>query len=98
MLIDTYGASINVTNKRGDTPLHLAAAAGYTDMVEQLTSYPQCDLNIENRSSDKPDLAAEFGGHTAIADYIRSLIDVSGNSTFLFFSCTFNKLFQCAKR
>ena len=39
LILDKCENTINATNKRGDTPLHLAAAAGYTDILELLMTH-----------------------------------------------------------
>ena len=73
MLIDTYGASINAANRRGYTSLHLAAAAGYADMVELLLSYHDCEFDTTNASGVEPAAAAKYAGHTAIMEYLNSI-------------------------
>ena len=48
--VNDYGASINVADKWGWTPLHNAACAGHIEAVRALTSYSHCDITIKASS------------------------------------------------
>ena len=43
VLLQHCGASINATNKRGQTALHCAAVTGHLDVVATVVSFKQCD-------------------------------------------------------
>ena len=46
-------ADPHITNKKGETPLHLAAQKGHDDVVDHLLSN-QADPNIENKKGKHP--------------------------------------------
>lgn len=54
-LLDYY---LNIPEKgRGETPLHLAAKIGCTEMVEVLTSYPECKVTLNNQMQYPQDVS-----------------------------------------
>ncbi|MFW5856726.1 MAG: ankyrin repeat domain-containing protein [Planctomycetota bacterium] len=53
----------------GLTPLHIAALAGFGDIVFQLLRY-KADVNAENRAGMTPLHAAAMGGHSDVAEIL----------------------------
>lgn len=48
------GIDPNIQNSDGETPLHLAAARGHTDMVRALLAHPDIDPNVRDDMGYKP--------------------------------------------
>ena len=61
------GFNVNCRNKRGTTPLHLAAEAGNTSTVQALVR-AGADVNAANRNGDTPLILASLNGHRLIVD------------------------------
>lgn len=63
------GATIDIADSRGLTPLHLAAGAGRTSAVSALLGRG-ADANVATPSGDTPLHFACQGGHTAtVSEY-----------------------------
>ena len=55
-----HGASINITNNEGDTPVHIAARWNETEAIAMLINHG-ASINITNNRGEKPiDLARRF--------------------------------------
>ena len=76
------GADINITNDRGDTPMHAAAERGADEMVQFLADHG-AKLDVKNKSGRTPlDVAMGIGGvantggsvHPGTAELIRKLM------------------------
>ena len=72
MLLDKYSASINATNKFGDTALHKAVCMGNLQVVKLLTSYTQCDAKAKNNAGKTSADWARDKGHKDVVDYLTS--------------------------
>ena len=81
-LLLKWGADINTTDRRGNTPLHLAAEAGNLDLVKTLATQPGVDLNTPNRLLQTPLHKAAAKGHAAVVAWMLSTegIDASLNA------------------
>lgn len=66
-----YGASTTVSDMNGNTPLHLAASFGNSELVQLLLSY-NCPKNTENRFWKTPLMEACSHGNEGA---VRSLLD-----------------------
>jgi len=53
-LIQSKQCNLNIPNKNGDTPLHIACFVGKIDCVQLLMSEPECNLNYRNKYGDTP--------------------------------------------
>jgi ankyrin repeat protein len=60
------GATVSVTGRHKNTPLHLATNAGQLQMVEFLLSLQGVDINCTNRHLETPLLLAAKEGHGAL--------------------------------
>lgn len=65
---------------RGATPLHLAAAHGFTEGVEILASSPSIDINARTASGDTALHCAAFAGHTDVVDILSATSNVDLNA------------------
>lgn len=74
LLIDS-GIELDVANKQGLTPLHIAARNGYIDLV-RLLCIAGCDVNKTNHGI-RADITAIKHGHTEIANLLDKLRNVS---------------------
>ena len=83
VLLDKYSASINATNKFGNTALSQAAFKGNLDVVKLLTSYSQCDVNAKNNAGNTAADRARDKGHHDIADYLTSQSSVASVTSSL---------------
>jgi ankyrin repeat protein len=59
---------INVAKKDGLTPLHVAAANGYTDIVSLLASHPSCDINMKDSDNLTPLHIAAHEGYPVMVE------------------------------
>ena len=83
VLLDTYDASINATNKYGNTALHRAASAGNLKVVKLLTSYSQIDVHARNSVYETAADVAEEKGHLDIVNYLTPQRSLSRATTSL---------------
>ena len=51
VLLEDYDAAINTIDKRGQTALHQAAAAGHVDIVRTLVSFQWCDVRARDKQN-----------------------------------------------
>ena len=86
VLLEDYDASINATNKYGQTALHHAAGKGHVDVVRTLVSSKQCDvraqdkdnniygasINAANKRGDTPLHLAAAAGYTDMVELLTS--------------------------
>ncbi|XP_062549984.1 uncharacterized protein LOC134214676 [Armigeres subalbatus] len=70
LLIKQQSVNVNLTDKNGNAPIHLAAKRGYTKIVQLLVDR-SVDLNISNKKNRQPLHYAAQEGHV---DIIRILI------------------------
>jgi len=69
-LLDTFGAdAVDARNKRGDTVLHIAAAAGHMELVRALVRFSS-RLEVPNQSGYTPLLLAARDGHAPIVQVL----------------------------
>ena len=73
-LIDS-GIELDIANKNGLTPLHIAARNGYIDLV-RLLCIAGCDVNKTNNGI-RADVTAIKHGHSEIASLLDKLRNVS---------------------
>ena len=66
VLLEDYDASINATDKFGQTALHRAAAKGHVDVVRTLVSFKQCDARARDKYNDTPLHDAALSGNTDV--------------------------------
>ena len=66
VLLEDCGASINTTDKHGETALHRAAAAGHVDVVRTLVSFKKCDVRARDENNDTPLHEAARNGNTNV--------------------------------
>ena len=81
MLLGKYSASINATNKFGNTALHRAVNKGHLDVVKLLTSYNICDVNAKDEDNDTPLHCAAIEGNNAMISVLiqhRAEVDERG--------------------
>jgi len=71
----SQGADPDVRDRKGYTPLHLAAARGAAEIVELLLAYG-ADANIAGEGDVTPLHVAIYGGS---ADVVRLLLEYGGN-------------------
>jgi hypothetical protein len=69
-LLDLDPGSVNSRAADGATPIHRAAAAGHLEVVKVLSKAPGCQLNLLDHSGGSALLAAVFGRHEDIAQYL----------------------------
>jgi ankyrin repeat protein len=73
------GASVNVQNKAGWTPMHYAASSGFFEMVEMLRSYG-AHADILNKMQQSPVDLARSHGYSRIVDVLRNRPPRSGTT------------------
>ena len=64
-----YGADVNASGPKGVTPLHAAAKAGFTRVIEVLVE-ADADRTLETERGDTPLDLARRHGRTAAADLL----------------------------
>ena len=69
-LVEVFNASTNACDTCGNTPLHVAAHAGNTDIVELLTSCPECIVKQRNNDGMTAVDIARAEGHVMTADFL----------------------------
>jgi len=70
LFLITKGANLNVKNKSGSTPLHLAAAGDRKEIVELFIA-KSADVNAKNKGGRTPLDSAIAFKHTETADLLR---------------------------
>ncbi|RSL82168.1 hypothetical protein CEP51_005353 [Fusarium floridanum] len=72
MILDIKKEKIDVdsTNVNGDTPLHIAAENGHSDMVDFLIGVCKCDKTRRNNDGHEPLDVAEKEGHQNVVDLL----------------------------
>ena len=83
VLLDKYSASINATNKFGNTSLHRAAIAGNLEVVKLLASYNKCDANAKDVVGRTAADWAKDESHSDIVDYLTSQSSVASVTSSL---------------
>lgn len=81
--IDQYGFSFVIaSDSDGDTPLHMAAGCGRTDIVSLLLQ-KSANINARNVKSETPLHAAILGGHNSTVKSLlsRSVVDITAKDT-----------------
>jgi cytohesin len=63
------GANVNVADAYGNTPLHLAATHGYTDVAEVLIDHG-ADVNAHPRDTETPLFFASYYGHKDVVELL----------------------------
>lgn len=63
------GANVNARDRRGDTPLHLAAREGALAWVERLLAHG-ADPALRNREGQTPRDVASADEHEAVVDFL----------------------------
>lgn len=66
-----HGADVNLRGDLGHTPLHYAAMSAQAAAVERLLDLG-ADTSLKNEFSETPLQVAEVGGHTEIANILRT--------------------------
>ncbi|XP_064462191.1 NF-kappa-B inhibitor zeta-like isoform X1 [Ornithodoros turicata] len=67
------GAAVNMATEEGNTPLHLAAERGFTEVVEKLLKVPGIDINLGDRKRRTP-------LHAAVMSHNRIMVNQSDRS------------------
>lgn len=88
-LIDS-GIELDVANKKGLTPLHIAARNGYIDLV-RLLCIAGCDVNKTNHGI-RADVTAIKHGYSDIASLLDKLRNVSFVVTNYKYCTLFSKI------
>lgn len=70
-LLLAKGADVNTKDNTGDTPLHYAAAYGYTNIGKELVAH-MAKINIRNNLGETPLHTAVFWGHKEIIEFLLS--------------------------
>jgi hypothetical protein len=85
LLEQAFGVEVNCRNKRGTTPLHLAAEAGNTSTVQALMS-AGADVNCQNKEGPRPGTPLHWAarhGHTASVEILlANTADVNSMNKF----------------
>lgn len=81
------GARVNITDKNGKTPLHVASAQGRNAVVDLLTSRSDVTINARDKRGMTPLHDAAFKGHqktynllTRVEQADISILDILGNT------------------
>ncbi|ODM20307.1 hypothetical protein SI65_03360 [Aspergillus cristatus] len=64
------GATVSATNRRGETPLHLATQAGHLSMTRFLLNVQGVDVNCQNKYHQTPLTAPARDGHEALVELL----------------------------
>lgn len=70
-LLVMSGAQVNAIGDLGYTPLHYAAMKGRIDIAKRLLDLGS-SINSKNEFDETPADAADNGGHSAVANFLRS--------------------------
>jgi ankyrin repeat protein len=70
-LLIAQGADVNIKDNSGDSPLHYAAAYGYTNIAKELIAHG-VKINIRNNLGDTPLHTAVFWGHKDTIEFFLS--------------------------
>jgi len=71
-LLLTNGANVNAKTDSGETPLMLASADGYKDIVERLLLAKGVDVDVENNNGKTALSFARENGHQDIVDRLKA--------------------------
>ena len=71
MLLAAPGADLSARQESGATALHIAAAAGHSDIVRLLIEHG-ADRSIEDRNGNTAAATAQLAGHGEIAEYLQA--------------------------
>ena len=72
LLLAAPGANLSTRQESGATVLHIAAAAGHSDIVRLLVEHG-ADRSVEDRNGNTAAATAQSAGHTEIVEYLQSL-------------------------